>query len=195
MKSWFVWRVITALLSLICSSLPAAADQFEERLPTCLACHGEGGQSQTPEVPSLGAQPIMYTLIELYMFREKLRIAPPMNDMAEGLSDAELQKFAETMNKLPPPQPALGNDPVTVDRARALIAQHRCGFCHANDLSGTDNVPRLAGQREDYLLKSLREYKAGQRTEYQPVMAEVVAPMKDVDFVDLAHYLARFGSR
>jgi cytochrome c553 len=52
-------------------------------------------------------------------------------------------------------------------------------------------VPRLAAQREDYLLKTLREYKAGTRPEYQPIMAEVMGPLQDQDLADLAHFLAR----
>ena len=171
----------------------ARAQAFEERLPLCLTCHGEKGQSETPEIPSLGAQPPMYVLIQLYMFRENLRQALPMNDMAAGLSDADLQRFGDTMNKLPAPPPAGTPDPAQAQQARALIGAHQCGSCHNADFSGTESVPRLAGQREDYLLNSLRGYKNGTRIEYQPVMAEVVRPLKDEDFVVLAHYLARTG--
>src|SRR5918912_710612 len=67
----------------------AAGQTFEERASLCLACHGEKGQSETPEVPSLGGQPAAYALIQLYMFRQKLRVAPPMNDMTDGLSDSD----------------------------------------------------------------------------------------------------------
>jgi cytochrome c553 len=170
------------------------AQSFEERLSLCLGCHGETGQSETPEVPSLGGQPSMYALIELYMFREKLRVAEPMNDMAAGLSDADLQKFADTIAKLPPPQPTGGAEAARMQRAAALVQQHRCAFCH-NNLAGADNVPRIAAQREDYVLKALRAYKAGTRREYQPAMAEVVAPLRDEDLVDLAHFLAHTGAR
>ena len=48
----------------------------------CLACHGEKGQSETENTPSLGAQQAPYTLIQLFMFRQKLRIFEPMNEMA-----------------------------------------------------------------------------------------------------------------
>jgi cytochrome c553 len=172
-------------------SVASYAQTFEERLPLCLTCHGEKGQSEIADTPSLGGQPSMYVMIELYMFRQNLRIAPPMNDMAAGLSDADLQRFADTIAKLPPPAPAEGGDPARMERARALAGQHRCGFCHGNTFAGSENVPRLAGQREDYLLKALREYKANKRAEYQPVMAEVIVPLKDEDFVDLAYFLAR----
>src|SRR6516165_3620159 len=73
-------------LQLALASLAAAAP-VEQRLPACLSCHGEDGRSQTPDVPSLGGQPAPYTLIQLFMFRERLRVAAPMNDDAKGLSD------------------------------------------------------------------------------------------------------------
>jgi cytochrome c553 len=52
-------------------------------------------------------------------------------------------------------------------------------------------VPRLAGQREDYLLKALRGYKDNSRRGYDAQMSEVVYAMKDEEFVELAYFLAR----
>jgi cytochrome c553 len=183
--------IVLALAIVGALSSSARAQTFDERLSLCLACHGEKGQSETAEVPSLGGQPPLYLLIQLYMFRQSLRTAEPMNEMTKGVSDADLQKFADTIAKLPPPQPASGNDAARASRARELVARHRCGFCHDADFSGNDSVPRLAAQREDYLLKTLREYKVGTRREYQPIMVEVMGPLQDQDLVDLAHFLAR----
>jgi len=59
-------------------------------------------------------------------------------------------------------------------------------------LSGRDNVPRIADQREDYLLKTLREYKNNTRHGYDGVMAEVLAPITEAQIVDLAYVIARF---
>ena len=64
-------------------------------------------------------------------------------------------------------------------------------MCHRPDFSGQENVPRLAGQREDYLLKALREYKSGARHEYEPTMAEVLQPIDDAQLVECAYYLSR----
>jgi len=71
------------------------------------------------------------------------------------------------------------------------VAPNHCNFCHAPNFAGQEQIPRLAGQREDYLLKALRDYKPGARPGYEPTMANVVQPMKDEDFVELAYYLAR----
>src|ERR1051325_8410158 len=67
--------------------LPALSQSVGERLPTCLSCHGANGHSNNEGVPSLGGMPADYVMTHLYLFREKQRIAEPMNDMAAGLSD------------------------------------------------------------------------------------------------------------
>ena len=173
-------------------AFPACGQSLQERMSTCFACHGENGQSQRPEVPSLGAQPASYTLIELVMFRDQLRITEPMNEMSKGLSDDDLRAVSDIISKLPAPNPVSDTpDPVRIERGRALAQQNRCNFCHQSNFQGLDNVPRLAGQREDYLIKSLRGYKDGSRMGYDAQMSEVVYAMKDQDFVDVAYFLAR----
>jgi cytochrome c553 len=187
MRSFVLGAILAAL-----TALPVGAQTLEERLPTCFACHGEHGQSQLPETPSLGAQPAFYITVQLLMFREKLRVTEPMNEMAKGLTDAELQKAADIISKLPPPEPVADTpDAARMARAQALVGEHRCNFCHQSKFQGLENVPRLAGQREDYLLKAMRGYKDNSRHGYDAQMAEVVYPMKDEDFVDLAYFLAR----
>ncbi|TMJ40117.1 MAG: c-type cytochrome [Alphaproteobacteria bacterium] len=176
----------------VMAGLPVGAQSLQERVPTCFECHGEKGQSQLPEVPSLGAQPALYTLVELVMFRDKLRLTEPMNQQTVGLSDGDLRALSEMIAKLPAPEPTSDTpDPARMDRGRALAQANRCNFCHQSNYQGVENVPRLAGQREDYLLKSLRAYKDNTRRGYDAQMSEVVYAMKDDDLVDLAYFLAR----
>jgi cytochrome c553 len=174
------------------AALPAAAQQLDARLPTCFACHGENGTSQLPETPSLGAQQAFYSTVQLLMFRDKLRVTEPMNEMAKGLTDADLQKAADIIAKLPPPTPVKDPpDAARMERARALASQNHCNVCHQPKYQGQESVPRIAGQREDYLLKALRGYKDNSRRGYDAQMSEVVYGMKDEEFVDLAYFLAR----
>ena len=58
-------------------------------------------------------------------------------------------------------------------------------MCYRADFAGRENVPRLADQREDYLLKSLREYKSGARRGYDTSMAEVLQPVDDMQLIEL----------
>ena len=169
------------------------AQPAEERLPTCLACHGATGASELKGIPSLGGQPADYVLVQLYMFREKQRLADPMNAMAEGLTDDDLRTVSDSMAKLPPPSaadPAL--DAASQEQGRDLVAKYRCGSCHNPDFAGHDQIPRLAAQREDYLLKTLAQYKSNARPGYEPAMNEVAQEIKEADIPVLARYLSRY---
>jgi cytochrome c553 len=172
---------------------PASLHAAGPDLSACGACHGEHGQSLTPEIPSLGGQPAPYLLIQLYLFREKQRTVEVMNQATEKFSDDDLRSVSDSLAKLPPP--AAVTEPI--DRTRiahgnALISQHRCNSCHGLDLAGRDNVARLARQREDYLAKALREFKNNTRHGYDGAMADVMAQVRAEDIDDLAYTIARF---
>ena len=184
-------RSLLILVFLLSTALPAAAESLAERMQPCLACHGEKGQSENPEVPSLGAQPAPYTLIQLYLFREKQRKVEVMVEYAKDLSDDDLRQFSDAIAKLPAPAPEGAVDAARMQRGYALIEKNHCNLCHQSTLAGGDNVPRLAAQREDYLAKALREYKSNARVGYEPVMLEVMRPLSDADIVELAYTIAR----
>jgi cytochrome c553 len=187
-----VMRKIIAALAFAFIATSVSAETIAERAAPCLACHGEKGQSETENTPSLGAQQAPYALIQLFMFREKLRVFEPMNEMAKALSDDDLRTFSDFLATLPKPAPpADAGDPARLQRAQALVQQHRCNSCHNTDFSGKDNVPRIADQREDYLAKTLREYKDNSRHGYDATMAEVLQPVTPEQIADLAYFLAR----
>jgi cytochrome c553 len=126
------------------------------------------------------------------MFRDRLRVVDPMNDMTKGLADADLQKLADSISRLPAPSPATGPaDDARLARGRDLVEQNRCNFCHTENLAGQQNVPRIASQREDYLVKALRGYKDNSRRGYDTSMADVVPSITDEQILDLAYYIAR----
>ena len=182
---------IAGLMLAFLASCANAAD-IAERAAPCLACHGEKGQSQIEFTPSLGGQQAPYALIQLFMFREKLRTFEPMNEMAKALTDDDLRAFSDYIASLPKPVPPEdAGDPARMARAQALAQQFRCSSCHKPDFSGGDNVPRLADQREDYLAKTMREYKDNTRHGYDGTMAEVLQPVTTEQIADLAYYIAR----
>jgi len=115
-------RRIFSVLAFLFAALPLKAETIEERAAPCLGCHGEKGQSQIENIPSLGAQQPAYALIQLFMFREKLRIFEAMNDMAKPFSDDDLRTFSDYLATLPKPAPPTdAGDPARLQRAEALI--------------------------------------------------------------------------
>jgi cytochrome c553 len=198
----FLRGLVAVVLTVCAGNLPALGESTAERAAPCLACHGESGQSETTDIPSLGGQPAPYLLIQLYLFREQQRASAlkkddqmiqVMSEMTKGFTDDDLRNFSDFIAKLPAPKPPTdAGDPARMQRGSALITQNRCNSCHNLDLSGRENIPHIANQREDYLARTLREYKTNVRHGYDGVMAEVLAPVTDEQIADLAYYIARF---
>jgi cytochrome c553 len=198
----FAPRIAAAALFLGVACQALFGETVAERAVPCLACHGESGQSETPEIPSLGGEPAPYLLIQLYMFREKQRASPGkkddqmiqvMTEMTKGFTDDDLRNFSDFLAKVPAPKPpAETGDVARMQRAAALITQQHCNSCHGLDLAGRDNVPHIANQREDYLAKTLREYKSNDRRGYDGTMAEALVSVSDEQILDLAYFIARF---
>ena len=186
-------KSITAIFALAFAAVfPANAETIQERAAPCFACHGEHGTSETENTPSLGAQQAPYALIQLFMFREKLRTFEPMNEMAKPLTDDDLRLFSDFIAKMPKPAPPAENgDPARMAKGEALAQQNRCNTCHNTDFSGKENVPRIANQREDYLAKTLAEYKDNSRHGYDATMADVMQTVTKEQIADLAYYIAR----
>ena len=77
-------RKLAIAAALAVLSFSANAETIQERTVACFACHGEHGTSETENTPSLGGQQAPYALIQLFMFREKLRVFEPMNELAKA---------------------------------------------------------------------------------------------------------------
>jgi len=171
----------------------ASAASLQEQIALCVACHGATGQSENPDVPHIGGQPKLFVMYQLFFYREGRRTSPEMNTVAKDMSDADLTALSDYVAGLPPPQPASGTlDEARYGRGAELAVRRICGTCHNPDYSGREQMPRLAGQREAYLLKSLKEYQAGVRVGTQAAMAEAVRGLSEAELADLAYYLARF---
>src|SRR5215475_741856 len=181
------------VLSIAIGPCPSGAQTLHDKIAACTACHGETGQSPDANVPSIGGQPRLFVMYQLFFYREGRRANPEMNTVTKDMSDAELTAISDYVAGLPPP-PA-SNEPVDEARYRVgaeLAGKRICGVCHNADFSGREQMPRLAGQREAYLIKSFKEYQAGTRVGTQAAMAEAVRGLSDSDFADLAYYLQHF---
>jgi cytochrome c553 len=169
----------------------AAGATAAPSIEACTGCHG-AGTSQSEGVPSLGGMPAVYVTNQLFMFREGQRKAEPMNALAEPMSDEDLQAYAAAIAALPPPAyEGEPGEPARMARAEAAIGKHRCASCHGRDLGGDKGIPRIAGQREEYLGRTLSAYKTSERAGFDPQMNEVAGELSAAEIADLAYALAR----
>lgn len=181
-------------LALGCSlaSLPVGATEtpFAARLAACAACHGANGNSPSPVVPSIAGQPSLFIENQLVVMREGLREVPVMKAVLDGINDAEIVALARHYAALPTlPAPA----PLQLDKQRAgaaLSQQALCGTCHLPDYRGQNQVPRLAGQHEAYLLLSMKQFRDQPGPGRDTLMASTLRGFSDGHLESLAHYLS-----
>ena len=146
-----------------------------------------------PGVPVIAGNSSLYVITQLFLFREGRRKNQAMVAMAMPMKDADLKGFADyigTLAAVPAPAPATPPDAALMTKVKAIAEQHKCTYCHGADLAGGQQVPRIGGQKEDYLRQTLHDFKSGERPGYTRAMSEALSqvPLEDLDL--LAFYAA-----
>ncbi len=181
------WAWLTAFFFIA----PALAQPLPERLPRCAACHGPGGNSAIPGTPSLAGQPAIFLENELVLLREGMREVPQMAAAVQGLKDAEIRALARYYAAQKPAAPQGKPDPALMKQGTALAKKLHCGSCHEADFRGREQMPRLAAQREEYLVAAMNGYRHYTRKGGDTVMAAALYGVSDADVRVLANYLSR----
>lgn len=63
-------------------------------------------------------------------------------------------------------------------------------MCHLGGFSGQNEVPRVRGQRYEYILKQLTDFKARRRTNDAGSLTSVSSTLNEADIENAANYLA-----
>jgi cytochrome c553 len=115
-----------------------------------------------------------------------------MQPIVEQLNNEDIRNLGAYFASLEPPKaPKPDENPDLSKKGAQAAAGRRCASCHTDSYAGTKGVARVAGQREEYLVKALREYKSGARSGgAMAAMADVAYPLSEEEIEALAHYLA-----
>ena len=189
-------RIFGLALGLALSATTAVAADLQagaDKAQACAGCHGPHGVSQRPLTPSLAGQPDGFLQWQLVYFRNGVRKSPLMQPLVTSLSDDDIRNLAAHFASLPPPPAGAAGpaDAALFEAGRQLAEQLHCAACHKDDYAGAQAAARTAAQREDYLLKALRDFKSGARTgSGVAAMPDAVYPLGDEQLQALAHYLS-----
>jgi len=178
------------LASLSAHAADIAAGKAKAEL--CIGCHGEAGISQTKNIPSLAGQPDQFIQWQLVFFRSGTRKNEQMQPVVEQISNEDIRNLGAYFAPLTPPKATKPDDNLDLSTKGAQAAAgRRCASCHTDRYAGTKAVARVAGQREEYLLKALHDYKSSVRSGGgMAAMADVAYPLSEEEIDALAHYLA-----
>jgi cytochrome c553 len=187
------WAATAAALLLATPLTPASAYDAEagkQKAAACIVCHGQGGNSTNPTVPSLAGQWNDYVVLGLFQFRNKHRPSPVMGPIAEPLKDDDLGNLAAYYSAQPKWKPIRQSSPDALAKGPALVKTKLCAQCHTPTLAGQDSVPRVAGQHIDYLTTQLKAFRAGNRGDIDGNMTSVASTLTDADIATLADYIS-----
>lgn len=122
---------------------------------------------------------------------QNLPEVPAMKGLLDGVSDADLAAMAKHFSgQALKPQPG-PRDAARFARGEQVANGNRCASCHLPNYAGREQMPRLAGQREDYLLHSMRQFLSGHATGRDTIMAASLRGLSDADLQAMAHYFAQ----
>jgi cytochrome c553 len=163
-----------------------AADKAagEKKAENCAGCHGSGGKSSNAQFPNLAAQQATYIIAQLKAFKSGERKNSMMEALAANLSDADMENLAAYFSALPAVTAGGG------DATLAKTGQEKskvCLSCHGKTATGNGEIPRLAGQHPDYLVKQLSSFKNSSRINGS--MQALAGTLAEEDMKALAAYL------
>lgn len=173
-----------------CGASAADPEAGRRKAEPCVACHGPGGNSTIPTVPSLAGQREIYLHWQLLLFRDQRRKDPQMLPFAANLSDADMADLAAYYAGLTPVKPpAVATDPKKIAAGQQLAATYHCIACHNPRGTGQHYPPRLNALHYDYLIAQLRGFRAQTRAELDGTMTSAARSLSEEDIEALAHFL------
>jgi cytochrome c553 len=176
-------------------SLPAHAQapKAPPKAETCAACHGPGGNSTDPLFPKLAGQSWRYVYIQLKDFKEGRRKDPVMSPMVADLTRDEMIELGNYYAAQKPSPSKYTVDSAKVAAGRAKSDEVLCPMCHLGGFVGQNEIPRVAGQHYEYVVKQLKDFKSKTRTNDAGNMTSVAGTLSDQDIDNLAQYITNLN--
>jgi len=165
---------------------------------TCVACHGEDGNSASNLYPKIAGQHPSYLEKQLTQFKNGERSDPIMLGMVAALSEQDIKDLAAyyasqaaTPETVSPEVAVAGrNLYMGGDKDRGIPA---CTACHGPRGNGLElaKFPKISNQHPAYIKAQLEKFRSKAR-ENDPngMMVDVAAKLTDADIELLSKYIS-----
>lgn len=167
-----------------------AQDQFdvEKAAEQCAACHGEKGVPIEPDYPIIWGQEFYYLYVQLRDYEAGRRTNEIMQPIAAQFTRGQMKALAQHFSEKGWPEIPVKRDAEKAKAGRSVAASGQCPQCH-NTYMGDSRVPRVAGQQEAYLERTMLEFKNKVR-QNAPSKTSLMKSFDDASLDQIAHFLA-----
>ena len=176
-------KVYFVALSVICMLVSATGRTADTA--ACIACHNDKMVAN----PILDGQHAKYIEKQLQDLKKDLRIHAQMQGIAKTLDDKQITDLSKAFASKKWSNPNPKSNPTIQEEGKNLVRKGNCTRCHGSELEGTYNIPRLAGQRSQYLKTTLLQYKNKERNNFPP-MSSMLNRYSEEEIGVMAEYIS-----
>jgi len=181
---------------------PAAG---KDKAALCAGCHGDDGNSAAADFPRLASQYANYIVKQIMDFQKGLRTNnETMAGMAATVASVEDAKdiaayFSQQKMAAKPIEPVKSD---LADRGKKIFFEgnpesglYACINCHGQNGKGKSATvsvfPVIGGQHRDYIMKELKDFREGRRSnDPAGMMSDIAKKLTDKEIEELANYLS-----
>ena len=174
------------------------ADSGKDKVATCVACHGQDGNSMVGLWPSLAGQNSNYLVRQLQHIKSGKRSIAVMVGLLDNFSKEDLDDIAAFYASKNNAIGQVAADKVELGRKLYYSGSLEkgipaCTACHSPKGKGNApaGYPLLSGQQADYVTKSLKNYRSGERNndESSQMMMAIAYKLDDVEIDALSSFI------
>lgn len=194
--------ILSLVISLGVTGLAFAkgdANAGKGKIATCTACHGATGVSPAPDWPNLAGQGEKYLIKQITEIKEGKRPVPQMAPFVGSLSRQDIEDISAFYASQT--APAGVTDPRFISLGEALYKGGdskkgipACSSCHLPTGSGNApaGYPHIAGQKTEYIIKQLKDFREGHRTNDgdTKIMRTIAEKLSNKEVEAVANYIS-----
>lgn len=158
----------------------------------CKSCHGEDGNTATPNIPKLEGQYADYIKRQIHNYQEGTRKDPIMTKISATLTNrqnlADIAAYFASQNQMK-------GTPTKNEKGEKLYREKGCLNCHGEIGKGKPSYnalfPVIGGQHKEYLTKQMNDFKTGARdTDISGIMGLLANQMADAEVEAVSEFLS-----
>ena len=174
------------------------ADSGKDKVATCVACHGQDGNSMVGLWPSLAGQNANYLVRQLQHIKSGKRSITEMTGLLDNFSTEDLEDIAAFYASQSNTIGQVSADKVELGRKLYYAGSldkgiPACTACHSPKGKGNApaGYPLLSGQQPEYIAKALKNYRSGERDndESSQMMMAIAYKLDDVEIDALSSFI------